>query len=113
MRQEVQCAECKRETPAGPLCVLCGAPLTWPPIAPADGEPANPKPGIPARIYVGTALAAFAALLLTLNVVSGFYPVSAPDYETPGEVAGNVAILGPIIVIGVALVIWGIRRRRH
>ncbi|HUB38331.1 MAG TPA: hypothetical protein VMA72_05720 [Streptosporangiaceae bacterium] len=37
------------------------------------------------------ALAAFAALLLTLNVVSGFYPKSSPDYETPGVVAGNVA----------------------
>jgi len=58
---------------------------------PAVGDLAAPKQGVPARLVVGMALAAFAALLLTLNVVSGFYPKSSPDYETPGVVAGNVA----------------------
>jgi hypothetical protein len=113
MREQLQCAECKRETAAGALCTLCGAPLTWQPITPTDYRPAAPRRDIPARVGVGFVLAAFSAWLLTLNVVAGTHPLSAPDYEAPGEVALNVAILGPIIAIGLGLMIWGVRRRRR
>jgi hypothetical protein len=111
MREKVECAECKRTTPAGPQCTLCGAPLTGPPIAGARWG------CISALVVVGFALAAFAAWVLSLNVRAGTHPVSAPDYETPADVTLNVQLISPIIAVGLALVIWGviwgIRRRRR
>jgi hypothetical protein len=68
-------------------------------------------------MMVGSALSAFCAYAIVLNV-HAFLTQGTPtevgiNYETPGILAANIAIWGVPCLAGLASAIWGFRRLRH
>lgn len=124
----ILCAECGRVTTAGALCAWCNAPLAGLPSAIAD-DPAGLATGArrvdakPLRspqqfvwaMVVGVLLSAFCAYAMVLNV-HAFLTQGTPaqegiNYQTPGTLAGNLAIWGTPCLGGLAAAIWALRRR--